>query len=76
MTTTTIDSTTLAAVGYAAGRQLLLVEFRDRTVYQYFGVPEEVHTGLLGSPSKGAYFNRMIRGRYTYLRGTVAEENL
>jgi hypothetical protein len=61
-----VESTTLATVSYDAERELLQLEFRDRTVYQYSAVPAHIHAALLRAPSKGCYFNRVIRGRFAY----------
>ena len=65
-----VESSTLAAVGYEAGRKLLEVEFCSRAVYHYFGVPAAVHQSLLSASSKGTFFNRSIRGRFPYRRVT------
>ena len=62
---TVVESTTLAKVAYDA-RAVLQLEFRDRAVYQYFGVPAEVHEALLCAPSKGVYFNKVIRSQFAY----------
>jgi hypothetical protein len=62
----TVESTSLAGIAYDASNQTLQLEFRDRAVYQYFGVPAEIHDGLLRAPSKGQYFNRAIRGKFRY----------
>jgi hypothetical protein len=62
----TVESATLATVGYDEAQELLQLEFGSRAVYLYFGVPATVYEGLLGAPSKGRYFNRTIRGRYPY----------
>ena len=69
MQPTAVESTTLATVAYDAGGQLLQLEFRNRAIYQYFGVPAEVHDALLHAPSKGKYFNRAIRGQFPYAVG-------
>jgi hypothetical protein len=66
MQTTPVASTTLARIAYDPSRQLLHLEFRDRTVYQYLGVPADLHQALLHSRSKGQYFNRAIRGHFPY----------
>lgn len=66
MNTTVVESTTLAAVAYDDAQQLLRLEFRSRAVYQYYGVPAAVHEALLRAPSKGSYFNQVIRGRFPY----------
>jgi hypothetical protein len=70
MKPTELESTTLAKVAYDADRAVLQLEFRDRAVYQYFGVPAEVHEALLCASSKGGYFNRVIRGRFAYVRAS------
>jgi hypothetical protein len=66
MKPTLVTSTTLATVAYDPDREVLQLEFRDRTVYQYFHVPAEMHQALLRAPSKGSYFNRSIRNRFAY----------
>lgn len=66
MNVTTVESATLATVAYDEARELLQLEFRSRAIYQYFGVPAAVHAALLCAPSKGSYFNRVIRGRFPY----------
>ena len=66
MRVVTVESTTLAAVGYDEDLKLLQLEFCSRAVYLYFSVPAAVYRALLGAPSKGGYFNRTIRGRYPY----------
>lgn len=63
-----VDSTTLAAIGYDESQALLRLEFRSRSVYDYFGVPAAVHEALLRAPSIGAYFNDVIRGCFPYRR--------
>jgi len=68
MKPTAVESTTLAAVAYDADRELLQIEFRDRSIYRYFSVPADVHEALLRATSKGSYFNRVIRGRFAYSR--------
>jgi hypothetical protein len=62
----TVESATLATVGYDEDQGLLQLEFGSRAVYLYFGVPVAVYEALLGAPSKGRYFNWTIRGGYLY----------
>lgn len=73
MNVTPVESTTLATVAYDEARELLQLEFRSRAIYQYFGVPAAVHAALLCAPSKGSYFNRVIRGRFPYLLASNAQ---
>jgi KTSC domain len=68
MRVATVESATLAMVGYDENLKRLRLEFCSRTVYLYFGVPAAVYQALLDAPSKGRYFNGTIRGRYPYLQ--------
>ena len=68
MKTIVVNSTTLRTVGYDAQRQLLQIQFQNRSIYQYFDVPAGVYEALLQAPSKGAYFNRSIRPRFDYVQ--------
>jgi hypothetical protein len=62
----TVVSTTLTSVVYDVTTQSLWLEFRNGAVYCYFPVPQPLYQALLEAPSKGAYFNRNIRGRFQY----------
>jgi hypothetical protein len=64
-----VSSTTLASIGYDEQAATLEVEFMDGHVYQYFGVPLEVHTELMAAGSLGGYFNRNVKDAgYQYAR--------
>jgi hypothetical protein len=73
MNVTPVESTTLATVAYDDAQALLQLEFRSLAIYQYFGVPPAVHAALLRAPSKGSYFNRVIRGRLPYSLAVKAQ---
>ena len=62
-----VQSILLKAVAYDSHRNWLELHFRDGTVYRYLGVPAKMHRDLLTAGSKGAYFNRAIRGHFPYL---------
>jgi hypothetical protein len=76
MNETRVESTTLRAVAYDDGREILQLEFRSRAIYHYYGVPAAVHEALQGAPSKGSYFNRVIRGRFRYALCAGAQTGL
>jgi hypothetical protein len=64
MKTIPVVSNTLRTVGYDTDRQLLQIEFQNRSIYQYFEVPQAVYEELMQASSKGAYFNRSIRPHF------------
>jgi len=59
-----VESTALRALAYDDDRGILQLEFRTGAIYHYYGVPVAVYEALRGAPSKGSYFNRVIRGRF------------
>lgn len=63
-----VNSTNLVSVGYDSASQILEIEFKDRAVYQYLGVPPGEYTALMGASSHGSYLERRIKGRYRYSR--------
>jgi hypothetical protein len=72
----TVESTTLAAVGYDDAHEILQLEFRSGAIYRYQGVPAPLYEALLVTPSKGKYFNRAIRGNYPYSRAANGRAGL
>jgi hypothetical protein len=59
-----VSSRNLSSVGYDADSQTLEIEFNHGGVYQYAGVPEGEHQGLMSADSLGKYFNANIKDRY------------
>jgi hypothetical protein len=56
-----VTSTDINSVGYDIESQILEIEFHNGGVYQYFGVPQNIYDELMGSVSKGKYFNMNIK---------------
>ncbi|MBR9681854.1 MAG: KTSC domain-containing protein [Candidatus Altiarchaeota archaeon] len=63
-----VSSSNLVSVGYEKSNKTLEVEFRNRRIYQYKGVPESIFKGLLLAVSKGKYLHRFVEKKYPYLR--------
>ena len=62
-----VQSTNIVSVGYNAETLTLEVEFHRSGIYQYFGVPAEIHEGLINAGSKGTFFNQAIKkGGYPF----------
>ena len=59
-----VSSSSLRAVGYDPDSQTLEIEFQSGNVYQYFGVPQEVHDDLMAADSLGTYFSASIKDHY------------
>ena len=59
-----VKSRDLAIVGYDPETKTLEVAFRNGGVYQYTGVPAQIHQNLMSASSHGTYFNQNIKDRY------------
>jgi len=64
----TPESSNIARFAYESSSQLLRVEFKDGSVYDYFDVPDHVGAGMSNASSKGQYLAQQIKGQYRYAR--------
>lgn len=68
MERTPVTSSNIRAIGYDSDSQTLEVEFNHGAVYQYAGVPQDEHDGMMNADSKGKYLNANIKGHYSYMQ--------
>jgi KTSC domain len=59
-----VNASTIRAVGYDAGKQLLEIEFSSGSIVQYSGVSPEVHRRFMNSPSPGSFFQDQIEEHF------------
>ena len=64
----TVQSSNVASVGYDDNAATLEVEFQNGTVYQYYGVPQNMYEQFMRAPSKGQFLNTYIKNAYAYSR--------
>lgn len=64
----TVASSNIASVGYDEKTETLEVEFLSGAVYQYYGVPKNIHEELMKAQSKGQFLNTYIKNAYPYSR--------
>jgi hypothetical protein len=63
-----VTSSNLHRVDYDSGSATLIIEFRNDSVYEYYGVPATVCRELLAAESKGKFHHRHIKYSYRYRR--------
>ena len=68
MERTPVSSSDIATIGYDEDNQILEVEFKNGSVYQYTGVPPSEHGGIMNAESKGKYLHANIKKRYSYVK--------
>ncbi|MDO9228625.1 MAG: KTSC domain-containing protein [Syntrophales bacterium] len=68
MERTSVSSTNINSIGYAAETQTLEIEFIKGSVYQYAGVPVDEYEAMMSADSKGKYFHTNIKDRYSFTK--------
>ncbi len=59
-----VDSSMIREIDYEDEGERLIVVFATGRIYAYEPVPRSLYEALLQAPSKGEYFNAMIRGAF------------
>jgi hypothetical protein len=62
------ESSTISRFGYDDPSQVLAVEFKTGSTYQYFDVPGNVFEQMKSASSKGQFLAQNIKGTYRYAR--------
>jgi lysyl-tRNA synthetase class 2 len=63
-----MPSTVIRSYSYDARRRELDIVFQTRRRYRYRHVPLATYAAMNAASSKGAFFNRHIRGRFEFSR--------
>lgn len=62
-----VSSSDLRSVGYDELTQTLVIVFHNGSyAYQYPNVPKEIYEGLMNASSKGRYFHRAIKNKFSF----------
>jgi KTSC domain len=67
------DSGNIRSFTYDHPTETLQIDFH-RGSYLYFDVPKEIVVGMMGSESKGKYFQEFIKGKFETLAGCFPSE--
>jgi hypothetical protein len=62
------DSSFVKNVAWDEDSESLFIRFNSGTTWVYFGVPRNIYSELIKSPSVGQYFNVNIRNLYSSQR--------
>ena len=61
MNRTPVTSSNIVSIGYDSETMILEVEFKGRTIYQYYNIPEHMYAELMNAPSHGRYLDTNIK---------------
>lgn len=62
-----VRSSAIRAVGYDPVSGKLRITFEQGDTYDFCGVPQHIHDGLMNAYSKGSFYNDHIRDRFQCL---------
>ncbi|WP_193197829.1 lysine--tRNA ligase [Nostoc sp. MG11] len=60
------EGSVIKEFSYDPKTQTLTIEFDSGSVYEYFKVPHSVKEDLDNAPSRGQYFNKLIKGKFKF----------
>ena len=63
-----VASSNIRAIGYDPHTQTLEIEFWSGGVYQYYGVPGQIHNEIMQASSKGSFLHVYIKNSYPFSR--------
>lgn len=69
-----VKSSNVSGVGYHAASKTLEVHFMSGGKFRYADVPQEKFDAMLKSDSKGSFFAKEIRGKFTGTNLTAKPE--
>lgn len=60
-----VTSSQVESIGYDAATKVLAVKFKSG-MYEYDGVPPEVHDGILKAESVGKFLGAHVKGKFQF----------
>lgn len=60
-----VDSSNIDSIGYAEDRQILAIAFKSGSIFHYRGVPMGVFEAFGAAPSRGSFFVKEIKGKFS-----------
>lgn len=66
MERTSVSSSNIESIGFEDN--VLEIEFKNGSVYQYYDVEEHIYESLMAAESYGRYLAQNIKGFYRYSR--------
>lgn len=61
MKRTAVNSSNVNSIGYDEESGVLEIEFKDRSVYQYYQVGKQIYFGLKNASSIGGYIDQFVK---------------
>lgn len=56
-----VESSNIKSIGYDEIMNILQVEFKNGSIYNYFDIPKIIYTNLINAESHGKYLDKYIK---------------
>jgi len=63
-----VVSSQIKSVGYHYATNMMVIEFKNGSVYEYEDVPYDIYETLIESKSLGTYFHKRIRDEFNTIK--------
>lgn len=63
-----VKSSQISEIGYNPAYSILRVQFKNKSIYEYNDVPNEIYEALENAVSVGKFFSANIKGVYAFHR--------
>lgn len=64
----TPESSNIVRFGYDSQAQILVVEYKAGSTYNYYDIPEFIFQQMKAASSRGQFLAQQIKGTYRYAR--------
>jgi hypothetical protein len=63
-----VESSNIVAVSYSEEQQLMRVEFKNESIYDYYNIPIDYVEALLNANSKGSFLSKIIKPKFASIK--------
>lgn len=63
-----VSLSNIKSIGYESNSKILEIEFKNRGIYQYLNVADNVYRELISAPSIGSFFHKYIKSNYKWIK--------
>ena len=61
-----VTSSNISSIGYDSNDEILEIEFKDGSVYQYLQTPISEYDAIMNAKSHGQYLAQNVKGKYNF----------
>lgn len=70
-----VSSSNIERVGYDSTKEILVVQFKNGSYYQYEGMDEKMYDNMMRSASIGRYFHSYVKNNLSFKKINIDENH-